>query len=52
MANWDVKPLSEVCKIKPPKSEARAKLDPDELVSFAPMEDLGIDVKLSAPIQI
>lgn len=45
MANWEVKPLSEVCKIKPPKSEARAKLAEDEEVSFVPMEDLGIGVK-------
>jgi type I restriction enzyme S subunit len=45
MKGWQTKPLSEVCEIKPPKSEARERLAPDALVSFAPMEDLGIDRK-------
>lgn len=49
MASWDVKPLSEVCTIKPPKSEVRARLAEDEEVSFAPMEDLGIGVKYLKP---
>ena len=44
-AGWDVKSLGEVCEIKPPKSEARAKLSPKDLVSFVPMEALGIDLK-------
>jgi type I restriction enzyme S subunit len=42
---WKTKPLSEVCQIKPPKSEARERVAPNVLVSFAPMEDLGIDRK-------
>ncbi len=42
---WDVKPLKEVCLIKPPKSEARKGQNADFLVSFAPMETLGIDQK-------
>jgi type I restriction enzyme S subunit len=42
---WQTKPLSEVCEIKPPKSEARERVAPDALVSFTPMEDLGIDRK-------
>ena len=43
---WKKKTLAEVCQIKPPKSEARERVPTDALVSFAPMEDLGIDRKL------
>ena len=35
--------------IKPPKSEARAKFADSDEVSFAPMEDLGIDQKFLNP---
>jgi type I restriction enzyme S subunit len=42
---WEIKPLAEVCEIKPPKSEARERVAAKSLVSFAPMEDLGIDRK-------
>ncbi len=42
---WNTKTLAEVCKIKPPKSEARDKVSASSLVSFVPMEDMGIDVK-------
>ena len=42
---WHRKTLADVCQIKPPKSEARDRVAPDALVSFAPMEDLGIDRK-------
>ena len=41
--------MAEVCKIKPPKAEARAKLSDSDEVSFAPMEDLGIDLKFLNP---
>lgn len=34
--------LSEVCLFNPPKSEARRTLNSDDLVSFMPMQDLGI----------
>lgn len=47
---WQTKKLSDVCIIKPPKSEAREKLGDNDLVSFLPMEDLGIlckDISLS-----
>ncbi len=44
-------PLSEVCQIRPPKSEAREKLSPKSLVSFVPMENLGIDQKFLNPKQ-
>jgi type I restriction enzyme S subunit len=49
MAGWEVKILGEVCTIKPPKAEARAKLSEVDEVSFAPMEDLGIGVKYLQP---
>lgn len=39
---WEIKTLREVCEIKPPKAEARQRLRDDDLVSFLPMEDLGI----------
>jgi type I restriction enzyme S subunit len=39
------KTLADVCQIKPPKSEARDKVPANGLVSFLPMEDMGIDVK-------
>ena len=42
---WQTRPLSEVCQIKPPKSEARERVAATALVTFAPMEDLGIDRK-------
>jgi type I restriction enzyme S subunit len=44
-AAWPSKTLSEVCQMNPPKGEVRNKLSGDELVSFLPMEDLGIDEK-------
>ena len=43
--NWQTKKLGEVCDIKPPKKEARDRLNGDDLVSFVPMEDLGILTK-------
>lgn len=43
--NWQTKKLGEVCEIKPPKKEARDRLNDDDLVSFVPMEDLGILTK-------
>jgi len=42
-AGWQNKALAEACQIKPPKSEARERVASDELVSFLPMESLGID---------
>ncbi|MDZ4125066.1 MAG: restriction endonuclease subunit S, partial [Hydrogenophaga sp.] len=49
MTGWEVKSLGDVCTIKPPKAEARAKLADGDEVSFAPMEDLGIGVKYLQP---
>ena len=48
---WQTKPLAEVCEIRPPKSQARERVASDALVSFAPMEDLGIDRKYLNPSQ-
>jgi type I restriction enzyme S subunit len=42
---WQNKALADVCQIRPPKSEARERVGPNSLVSFVPMEDLGIDRK-------
>ncbi|MDD2744103.1 MAG: restriction endonuclease subunit S [Rhodocyclaceae bacterium] len=50
-AGWEVKSLAEVCQIKPPKAEARLRITGTELVSFVPMEALGIDQKFLVPMQ-
>lgn len=42
---WDIKSLGELCEIKPPKKEAKEKLTDNDLVTFLPMEDLGISTK-------
>ncbi len=39
---WEEKRLGDVCIIKPPKKEAKEKLKDTDLVTFLPMEDLGI----------
>ena len=44
-AGWQTKKLGEICQIKPPKVEARRQVSESDLVSFVPMEDLGIDQK-------
>ena len=40
-AGWEVKPLGEVCELKPPKKLAKVALSEEELVSFAGMSELG-----------
>ncbi|MBE7461393.1 MAG: restriction endonuclease subunit S [Zoogloeaceae bacterium] len=50
-AGWPLKPLADVCQIKPPKAEARNRVSDEGLVSFVPMEDLGIDQKFLVPTQ-
>ena len=42
---WLSQTLDEACQIKPPKSQARERVSTDGLVSFLPMEDMGIDKK-------
>lgn len=51
MTVWPIKPLSEACTIKPPKAQVSKLLANDDLVSFAPMEDLGIGSKHLRPQQ-
>jgi len=48
-AGWLTKTLAEVCQIKPPKAEARRRVSKTDLVSFVPMEDLGINQKALTP---
>lgn len=48
-AIWPSKALVQVCEIKPSKSEAKRKLTDADLVSFVPMEDLGINQKFLEP---
>ncbi|TLU87505.1 MAG: restriction endonuclease subunit S [Chlorobium sp.] len=50
-AGWAMKRLNEVCQIKPPKAEARKRISTDTLVSFVPMEDLGIEQKFFNAVQ-
>lgn len=40
-AGWKVKPLGEVCELKPPKKQAKAILSDNDLVSFAGMSELS-----------
>ena len=49
---WHTKPLADVCEIRPPKSEARERVAANALVTFAPMEDLGIDRKFLNASQV
>ena len=39
---WEEKKLINVCELKPQKKEARDKLSETDLVTFLPMEDLGV----------
>lgn len=45
MSQWSSVALSDVCQIKPPKKEAKERLSNIDLVSFVPMNDLGICAK-------
>ncbi len=42
---WETKRIGEIATIRPPKREARERVGTDALVSFLPMEDLGVAVK-------
>jgi type I restriction enzyme S subunit len=44
-ADWNLRQLGEACVIQPPKSEVRQRLKPNDMVSFVPMEALGIQNK-------
>lgn len=39
---WKVEKISDVFVMRPPKKEAREKLNDNDLVSFLPMEDLSV----------
>ena len=47
--DWHTKALTDICEIKPSKSEARRRFKNSDHVSFIPMEDLGIDQKFIEP---
>jgi type I restriction enzyme S subunit len=47
--SWHKKKLSEVCMIRPPKSEAKRNISSTDLVSFVGMEHLGIKEKTVVP---
>ena len=42
---WPKVRLADCCQIKPPKSEAKKLINSDDLVSFVPMNNLGINSK-------
>lgn len=42
---WSREKLKDVCQIRPPKKEVKDKLSETELVSFVPMNMLGIEEK-------
>ncbi|MDP8226562.1 MAG: restriction endonuclease subunit S [Candidatus Celaenobacter polaris] len=48
---WELKKLNEACLIRPPKKEAKELLSSDDLVSFVPMDTLGINTKFFKPTQ-
>jgi type I restriction enzyme S subunit len=51
-SGWTSGILGELCQIRPPKSEARNRLKEGDLVSFAGMEQLGIDRKFLETTQV
>lgn len=49
--NWTYASLGEACQIKPPKKEAKERLEKMDLVSFVPMQDLGVREKYFSPTE-
>ena len=45
-AGWEEQSLAQVCQINPQKKEVKSKLDDNTLVSFVPMEQLGLYSKV------
>lgn len=45
MTGWTETTLGAICQIKPPKKEAKQKLSDADMVSFVPMNNLGICTK-------
>src|SRR4051794_18189751 len=52
MTAWPTRALADACQIRPPKAEARRRISDADLVSFVPMEDLGIGRKNLIPTQV
>jgi type I restriction enzyme, S subunit len=52
MKGWPTRALADVCQIRPPKAEARRGISDADLVSFVPMEDLGIGQKNLVSTQV
>jgi type I restriction enzyme S subunit len=52
MGKWSTKLLADVCEIRPPKAEVGKRLSPSDVVSFMPMEDLGINQKYATPARL
>ncbi|MHA7855339.1 restriction endonuclease subunit S [Marinobacter shengliensis] len=48
---WNYVPLGKACQVKPPKKEAKERLNQTDLVSFVPMHDLGIRKKYFSPVE-
>ena len=49
--DWEEKRLIDVCELNPQKKEVRERLKEGDLVTFLPMEDLGILKKEIIPIK-
>ena len=49
--SWAYVSLGEVCRIKPPKQEAKELLKETDMVSFVPMKNLGIREKFFSPME-
>lgn len=48
---WQTKKISEVFIIRPPKSEVKQSISNNDMVSFIPMEDLGVFARSVNPSQ-
>ena len=48
---WEVKRLKTICRINPPRSSGRMA-DAEELVTFLPMEKVGVDGKIDGSIRM
>lgn len=48
---WEVKRLKNICRINPPRSSGKTA-DAEELVTFLPMEKVGVDGKIDGSIRM
>ena len=48
---WEVKRLKTICRINPPRSSGKTA-DAEELVTFLPMEKVGVDGKIDGSIRM